>query len=97
MREPDLRRQIEVAQANLRRVVERGLYGWTLVADRWRREIARLRRLESEAAPSSRPAGSEEAPQTWACGLCARIGTNDLGGPRVHAPGCSQAEARSEY
>ena len=22
------------------------------------------------------------------CGLCARIGTNDLGGPRVHAPGC---------
>ena len=22
------------------------------------------------------------------CGLCARIGTNDLGGPTAHAPGC---------
>jgi hypothetical protein len=22
------------------------------------------------------------------CGACARIGTNDLGGPRAHSPGC---------
>lgn len=22
------------------------------------------------------------------CGLCARIGTNDMGGPKTHSPGC---------
>ena len=27
-------------------------------------------------------------PAPMACGACARIGTNDVGGPRVHAPGC---------
>lgn len=27
-------------------------------------------------------------PLPMACGLCARIGTNDLGGPTAHSPGC---------
>lgn len=29
------------------------------------------------------------------CGLCARMGTNDHTGPRVHAPGCPAKEATS--
>jgi len=27
------------------------------------------------------------------CGLCARIGTNDLEGPRAHSPGCSKGDS----
>lgn len=55
-------------------------------------------RTRGDAARGERALIAEQAEAASAmrrsCGLCARIGTNDLSGPRAHSPGCPNDQPR---